>query len=513
MERKDKHISKFLHGALPDPEIPADDAWAGMSDMLDAPQDQGAGVAKWHARLWKSIGKFKGLFILISTVVTVSAVIALVVFNGHKTEYRPTAPSSIPSEHRNSANKVSTSDSVTEKRKTAIRRQNTANIPATANSATDRVKTGGNEGTVKSGTRGQKVSEHVAPTRVGAQPKIPDNAGPTRTSSHTRKSDTYAPVISGRNAHVRNHSREDQPDNAFPNIPAQSESARNKPKSTGLLVTNQTNITPVSHEKTTSASSSEHLLNSLEPLPGHFEGPKSDLSKLVQKPLLNVAQPTPKKQNSLLTNLHFGPEWNINRAFASPDYMLTGTDGHKHPLRLAIPGVFVSKSWKRHTATFIFNPLHSYFGEKERVAQRLDTIPSADSTLQQISRNTNFIKAFGLDFSLQYQYQLTRGLSLVGGLSYARYSSALLRKETEYPNGMVVDEGYLTARSREALKSYVRPEQWNIRVGILFYSRTVFNSRLQVGINTIIPLSNLSHNGFKSVKSPNSQMSIRFLIR
>lgn len=511
METKDKHISKFLHGALPDPEIPADDAWAGMSDMLDAPQDQGAGVEKWHARLWKSIGKFKGLFILISTVVTVSAVIALVVFNGHKTEYRPTAPSSIPSEHRNSANTVSTSDSVTEKRKTAIRRQNTANIPATANSATDRVKTGGNEGTVKSGTRGQKVSEHVAPTRVGAQPKIPDNAAPAPTFSYTRKPDAHPSAARGRNTRTR--SRENQPISASPDVPTQSENVRNAVKLTEFLTTNQTTITPVSHEKAISSTPANGFLNSLEPLPGHFKGPKSNLSKLVQKPLLNVAQPTPKKQNSLLTNLHFGPEWNINRAFASPDYMLTGTDGHKHPLRLAIPGVFVSKSWKRHTATFIFNPLHSYFGEKERVAQRLDTIPSADSTLQQISRNTNFIKAFGLDFSLQYQYQLTRGLSLVGGLSYARYSSALLRKETEYPNGMVVDEGYLTARSREALKSYVSPEQWNIRVGILFYSRTVFNSRLQVGINTIIPLSNLSHNGFKSVKSPNSQMSIRFLIR
>ena len=34
MKNKNKNIDKFFSGKLPDPEIPADDAWEKMNDML-----------------------------------------------------------------------------------------------------------------------------------------------------------------------------------------------------------------------------------------------------------------------------------------------------------------------------------------------------------------------------------------------------------------------------------------------------------------------------------------------
>lgn len=511
MKRKDKHIDKFLHDPLPEPEVRADDAWAGMSGMLDATANDEANGVKWPAQFWKSLGSFKGLFIAFSAVVTVSAVIALIVFNSHKTETRQTAPSILPAEESNSTSAVSASDPVDEKTKPAIHRDNAAGDRAEADAGTGRIKTGAdsNKGTVNGNHPGQKVPEQIA-AHIVVQPKIPSHAGPAQASSYARKPNARSAVARGRSVQVRSH--ENLPDIPSPNALIQPENARNAQKLTEFPVINRTNTTSVGHEKTISAPSAERLLNSLEPLFGHFTSTPSDLSKLIQRPVLNETQLAPKKQKSIFTNLHFGPEWNITRSVISTNYMLTGADSTKHPLRLAIPGVFVSKSWNRHTATLIFNPLHSYFGDKERVAQRVDTIPAADSTLRQVHRNTNFIKAFGLNFSLQYQYRVVRGLSLVGGLSYARYSSALLRKETDYTNGIIVDEAYLTVRGKDALKSYINPEQWNLRLGILFYSQTVFNNRLQTGLTTIVPLSNLSLGGFKSVKSPNFQMSIRFLV-
>ncbi|SDE30027.1 hypothetical protein SAMN04487996_104297 [Dyadobacter soli] len=98
--------------------------------------------------------------------------------------------------------------------------------------------------------------------------------------------------------------------------------------------------------------------------------------------------------------------------------------------------------------TFIFNPLHAYFGDKEVITQRMDTI-----------------------------------------------------------------RGYLTVKGRDALESYVQPQQWNIRAGILFRSPDVFNNRLQFAWMTLIPVSNLSLRGFKSVRSPNMQVSLRFLVK
>lgn len=511
MKRNDKHIDKFLRDPLPEPEIRADDAWAGMSDMLDATANDEMNSVKWPAQFWKSLGSFKGLFIAFSAVVAVSAVIALIVFNSNKAEYRQIAPSGIPSEHRNTTD-VGNANPVTEQTKTAKYRANTA-VDRDASSETDRAKigTGSSESSVNGNHPEQKASELITARRIESKLKTPDHAGPAHVSSYTRRRNAHSSAAPERNARI--HKVDDQPDISSPNTLARSENAGSAQKPTEFSVVNRANTTSVSHEKTSSAPPAGSLLNSLEPLRGHFMGSPSDLGKLVRKPVLNEAQPKPKEQKSIFTNLHFGPEWNITRSVVSTNYMLTGADSAKHPLRLAIPGVFVSKSWDRHTATFIFNPLHSYFGDKERVGQRVDSIATADSTYREIYRNTNFIKAFGLNFSLQYQFQVTRGLSLVGGLSYARYSSALFRKETDYANGTILDGSYLTARGQDALRSYINPEQWSLRVGILFYSRTVFNNRLQTGLTTIIPLSNLSLGGFKSVKSPNFQMSIRFLIR
>ena len=512
MKRKDKHIDKFLRDPLPEPEIRADDAWAAMSDMLDATPNDEANRVKGPAQFWKSIGKLKGLLIAISAVVTVSAVVALLVLNNNKTGNRQTAPSAIPAEQGSAADAPRVSDDTNEKSKIATHRKNSGALTET-DSVPGRVKTGlgSTENAVKGGHPDQKVAERIPAKPTGTQSKIPDNTGPTRNSSPTRKPDAHESVTSGRNTYSR--VRERQTDITLPDVLPQSGNTRNSEKSTQFPATNQTAITPVSHEKTTSTPSAGGPFNSLEPLPGHFTGTPGDLSKLVQKPALNEAPPAPKKQASLFANLHFGPEWTITRSIVSPNYMFTGADSTKQPLRLAIPGIFVSKSWNRHTATFIFNPSHSYFGDKERVAQRVDTIPSPDSTMRQVNRNTNFIKAFGLNFSLQYQYHVVRGLSLVGGLSYARYSSALLRKETEYPNGSIGDQAYLTARGNNALRSYMNTEQWSIRAGILFYSRGILNNRLQVAWMTIIPVSNLSLTGFKKVKTPNAQLSIRFLIK
>lgn len=532
MKRIDKHIDKFLRDPLPEPEIRADDAWASMSDKLDATANDEANRIKGPAQFWKSIEKLKGLLIAISAVVTVSVVVALVVFDSpiqdpaavktklerntskSETEQVNIATSS-PSEKFPSA---ITSPEITPSETTTAR----SSTAATSHAISD--VSAGNPAISRSGRIENKSSHllsrpagssriHTGTTRAtrpqetrvsaGAHEKK-HNALPGRT---TIESGNKPGAFSGR---VTRESEND----TFPDHVTRQNNAASQANSSKSGQAPQETVPSFSYEKNAYAAPAQMPLNNLVPLAGHFKSMNSDLSKLIQKPALpNAPQPTVKSRSPIWKDMHFGPEWNITRSIVAPNYMFTGADSTKHPWRLAIPGVFVSKSWNRHTATFIFNPLHSYFGDKERVAQRVDTIPAADSTLRQVKRNTNFIKTFGLNFSLQYQYHVVRGLSLVGGLSYARYSSALLRKETDYTNGIIVDDAYLTARGQDALKSYMNPQQWNIRAGILFYSRGILNNRLQVAWMTIIPVSNLSLTGYKKVNSPNIQLSLRFLVK
>lgn len=562
MKRNDKHINKFLNEPLPDPEIPADDAWASMSDMLATGSVEGANHQSQLSNIWKAIARFKGLLIGASVVVT-SAVVALIVLNAETKNQKHTENQSINSNIQDSASDHTdlktnalkpgtehTGISTTSPSETSPSEALTSETPSSRKipSTTTSPETIPSKITHAPGAVGAagRDASNVAPENpvISGNRRIEDKSKrsvtPPASSPRMRTGAAQARTTRPRDTSVAAGVREDQQD-AFPGRAAHEN--RNEPGAFSGRVTRETEnsvfpghitrqnstappanklssgqavqetIPSFSLEKNTPAAPAQISLNNLASLSGRFESKYNGLGRLVKKPVFpNTPQTPVKSRSSIWQDVHFGPEWNINRSIVSTNYMLTGADSIKHPLRLAVPSVFVSKSWNKHTATFIFNPMHSYFGDKQVVAQRVDTLRITDSTFNPVYRNTNFIKALGINFSLQYQYQATYGLALVGGMSYARYTAALLRKEIEFL-GNVSPEAHLTVKGRDALQSYIRPQQWNIRAGILFRSRTVFKGRLQAGITFIIPVSNLSANDLESVKSTNVQGSIRFLLK
>lgn len=524
MKSKDKHINKFLHEPLPDPEVPADDAWASMNDMLNAASGgQGTNGSGKLSQFWNSVVKFKGFLIATSSVVVTSGVVALLVLT--KQANSPEVASNQPGSVEHGDLGLNTTPS--------------ASIPSSINTGTKTVEP-------KAPNGFPAVSEitaiHSGKVATGANPITSGNARPTETdlaktgrslskdnskkrstdsglarSTSARTTSTHTTDTHMVRAHANasrasvTHTRDAHTPNERTNEPT------GIPKGPGLIP--QEKFASVSPEKNNAAEkggegpAAKPAINLLQPRAGHFKSAGSDLTRFIKKPVQHAAQPSPKRRNPVLTSVHFGPEWIVNRSVVSTEYMLTGADSVKHPWRLTIPGLFVSKTWNRHSATFIFNPLHSYFGDKALVAQRVDTIRVTDSLFHRVEHNANLIKGFGVNFSLQYQYRFVSLMSVVGGISYARYSAALLRGETVYSTGAIIDESHFRAKGREALRSYIRPQQWNIRAGLLFHSPEVFNNRLQFAVITIIPVSNLSLRGFKDVKSPNIQGSLRFLVR
>lgn len=542
MKRQDKHINKFLRDPLPDPEIPADDAWAGMSDMLDAAENHGANGRGRFSQTWKSIGKLRGLLIVTSALVLTSAVIALIILNTETKNQKSANVQSVKSNIQDSAlakTAVKTpslhpdtnlfSAATTPSESTSPKAAGAPSPVASKNRIISNERTelkSKNSPTAANSRRTHTAGARTGGPRTGDTRMADVHTGSKRagsSSTHgkptgTRTSDLLAggiqaDVTRAGNAPAPASTHANRRD-AFPN-PINRQNEETSPKNQlNPGQAGQETIPSFSPEKNTNAIAAQTSLNSLEPLAGHFEITNNDLSKLVKKPnAANQPQPPVKRRSSIWQGVHFGPEWNINRSIVSTDYMFTNADSIKRPARLVIPGLFISKSWNRHAATFIFNPLHSYFGDKERVAQRLDTIRISDSTYYVNRYNTNFVKSFGMNFSLQYQYRVFSLFSLVGGVSYAKYSSALLFREVEYSAGFVVNEKHLAAKGQETLKSYIRPQQWNIRAGILFHSPDVFNNRLQFAWMTTFPVSKLSLNGFRSVKTPNMQLSLRFLIK
>lgn len=194
-------------------------------------------------------------------------------------------------------------------------------------------------------------------------------------------------------------------------------------------------------------------------------------------------------------------------------YLLTGADSIKRPARLAIPGVFITKTWNRHAVTFIFTPTHSYFGNNDLVSRQTDTTRVADSIFTVRQHNVHFYKAIGMNFALQYQFETTSWLSLAAGVSYSTFSGALFRRDLVTSTGAVVNSELLSAKSREAMSGLINPNQWAVRAGIIMHPGALWNGRLQIGSTAIIPVSTLTPYADRPKKWLNAQIFLRLLIK
>ncbi|MGV3600484.1 MAG: hypothetical protein ACO1N1_04715 [Dyadobacter fermentans] len=532
MKRKDKHISKFLRDPLPDPEIPADDAWAGMQRILDTAGSLEASEPDKLSPFRPSPWTFKRLLIGLSAVTVTLGIIAWVIFQNAETplvehpgkklfdnagtplsenaetplaDYADTPLSSNtdtpPPTIKMLPKSISRPDSMT-----AVKRSSRRNREVQHSKMPDKnIKSGTTEAEADLGNakKSQNISIDLANPNKTEQASddlsAPDNAG----RRVAKGNDTDFGNVSARRANTTS-------------LTARNANERENDGYTDIVHSNAGNAaaTPMSVPAADDVPASKSLLTRIAPLPGHFETHARDLSARIVKPDLQpTAQPSPEARKPVISRWHVGPEWSLFEPFYETEYLLTGADSIKRPARLAIPGIFVSKNWNRHAATFVFTPSHSYFGNFDRVAQKIDTIPSQDSTLTSFQANTNFIKATGLNFTLHYQYGVTRWLSLSAGASYARFFRALFRKETVTGSNPPVPGNHVQARGREAMNGFIDPQQWTIRAGVIVHPHFFLDGRMQTGLNVIVPVSNMSRYSPTRIRSANAQIFIRLLVR
>ncbi|ACT94251.1 hypothetical protein [Dyadobacter fermentans] len=533
MKRKDKHIGKFLRDPLPDPEIPADDAWADMQRMLDTAGIPEANEPDKLSPLWPSPWTLKGLLIGLSAVTVTLGLIAWVTIQNAETplaehpgktlfdnagtplsenaeaplaDYADTPLSNDtdtpPPTTKMLPKSISGPDSMT-----------TLKRPSSRNSRVQHSKMPD-----KNMKRGTTEAEGDLGNTKKSQNLSIDLPNPDKTEQAS--DDLSAPNNAGRR--IANASDMDLKNvsasraNTTSSRTARNANERANDGYTDVANSNTGNAaaTPMSVTAAGDVPASKSLPTSIAPLPGHFESHMRDLSARIVKPdLLPAAEQSPEARKQVISRWHVGPEWSLFEPFYETEYLLTGADSIKRPARLAIPGIFVSKNWNRHAATFVFTPSHSYFGNFDRVAQKTDTIPSQDSTLTNFQANTNFIKATGLNFTLHYQYGVTRWLSLSAGASYARFFRALFRKETVTGSNPPVPGSHVQARGREAMNGFIDPQQWTIRAGLIVHPHFILDGRLQTGLNVIVPVSNMSQYGPTRIRSANAQIFIRLLVR
>lgn len=545
MSKKNQHIDKYLHGKLPDPDIQADAAWEQMNGMLNAAAGAaGAGSSGPLSAVWKKLLGAKSVVLSTAAGIAGLSGIALAVLHFNTETPNPAKKEGVKIE--NHAPELTSAPVIPE----------TIETPATGIAGYD-----SSHGKTAGKVAGHEVHDLAA--RSAAKPKIAD---PTEKSQ--AKTSRSAPNINSANLHettlppairavtdraATNREATNRPttkrnaikpDLALPagKTPERSTATQSSidafsAENTGTSPENTTNefrnsrrAATAETERTSQASTSNEapvnnainhtprqnatLLHALNPVKGHFNARNIDLSKGVAIPKPSVKQQAVKLREPLASNIHFGPEWSTTMGSGDKDYLAGGgLDSVNRPLRLLIPGLFVTKTWGRHGLTFTFTANKTYFGNNKIIRQTTDSIPTGDSTIGVNRYNTRLVKATSLAFALHYQYVATRWLSLNAGAGYDVFTGALFRAEMENWQGRFFQGGLTKLKRSGEMSSYIEPQLFTLRAGAIVHPDVNGSRRIQVGCNLMLPLSNVSQDPKHTLKAGNGHVFLRFLIR
>ncbi|TLU98953.1 hypothetical protein [Dyadobacter luticola] len=481
-----------------------------MDNMLNAAAGAG-GAASGQAGKWFSgLTKLKSVILISSTVLSVSAVVIYKTFNADiesnnnqksarniKSEITINAPSEVKAEHitENTSNNI---DSVLleSKGKLSIKSDSTFSNNA------DSEKLTFNERLISSGSDRNNTEKSVSHEKM-----ISSNIGkPKDNSENIARFSKRTNQVKFNNSKRTNRAEFNNSENnnsavsVFRNDKRFSKSA-NQGNEKHEVKTDLPNV--FSAKKTEPILSAEKQINIqiLKSRNAQFANFDPHLTKKViaKNPL---KQPEKEKITSD-RSFHVGLDWSLNSSLNTTKYLLTGADSINHIGRHVIPGIFVTKNWKKSSATFTFSPYQSYFGDNKTVSRLPD---SSNTDSSKSYHNKRFLKSTGLNFSLQYQYHLTRLLALNAGVSYSLFTAALFRPQFENWQGKFLDEKLSTLKSKE-MSQYITPHLFAVKAGLAFTP-----GRFQLGFNVILPLNNVSKSQDFPLRTLNGQVYLRFLV-
>jgi hypothetical protein len=489
---KNRHINKYLSDKLPDPEIPADDAWENMNDMLNS-----AGSPKSPGE--KVLANLKWPLLSIIGI----AISALMVFK-FAFEQNPSNEKRNPKQTELSHPKPQNGE------QHGVRSKGSASLSIKENALNNlgkrildkdldyrKVK---NPDTSANGNKPEKIlvkntknnTQPVEPDQVAAQPAIARNnthifsdktAGPNSFANNSNSS----PLRRSRKKEEANY--KSQRDNS--NIPIRSES-------------NAMQLYPLGAAPVGSGRDTRNTFEvwPLVALKGQHGNSLPNLGNKINVPVSNAVNPRSSKNEK---TFHVGLEWNLTSPFKKTDYLFAGKDSVNKPANLLIPALVITKNWRAHQLTFSAAARQSYFGNQKTIVQVADST-FGDSSLLYYNYKYNLIKATGLNFSLQYHYHFARAFALGAGASYTVFSNALLRQTTQNWADKVWDGPIVRLQDKGQISEYSKPWQIAIKAGLLYDP-----GRFQMGFNVILPVSEISRSSGFSIKEPNGQVFVRFM--
>lgn len=485
MKNKNKNIDKFFSEKLPDPEIPADDAWGKMNDMLNATPAVG-----------KAGHIFKGsAFKLLSGLILVGIVsVGVVLF--------------LNNDKKDVANKSEKPIKET--------------VSAAEKSNVGIAKVGEIEKSEKS-EKSEKGVENE--TVAGAGPdKGVEKDKSTNTDLETRKDPEIEKGGTKAKYPGRSNLVTSAPDNNSKSAKPTLKPKRNVSKSAvrknvagerdeqfGVQAQNQKSARESSSDRGVAADRNKRpeaaalsLLKSLRFKPHSYDPRFSAKIRTVTQSDSKIARSIAKESNE--DSFEVGLEWSLISPLKKTDLLFTSIDSTRKPALLLIPGVYVSKSFrKNHSLTLSASAYQPYFGNNGKLAQDPDSVSVPDSSL--VLLRTTLLKTAGVNLALQYQYEFVNHLKIGAGVAYSRIFGALVQEQLFNDRGEPLHPVLVTLRGSEQIGRYLNKDIFYFKAGLLYEI-----GRFQTGINILAPLNNFSASPKYPVRQVNGQLFLRFRV-
>ncbi|WP_439555630.1 hypothetical protein [Dyadobacter sp.] len=500
MSKKNAHINKYLTDKLPEPEIPADEAWANLNGMLGAAPASGSAPANGispagGAGGGKLLGGLKWAAIALTSTTITAVLVVKLALSPNVADTKPAFKQAHPAETKTLEDTLSTQQqtALDSKEKSDAVPQMDQDVHVWENEAAK-----------------PQSSSLVPGTEKLSQQKMSEN-----TPAQSEKSGN-APALNERQKNIKPTQRQI---NNVPAFAALSPSARASGNSGNQVYVTKQNLQNNRYRSNVN-SSDQVARNTEQPVEnsrlalniskkvgtkGNFDGKKISLDSriTVRQPATSPIQPEEKEPGSF----HIGLEWNLNSPFTKTSYLFAGKDSVSKPANLLIPALVISRSWNAQQLTFTAAARQSYFGNNKTALQLIDPA-FGDSSL--IYYNYKLIKATGIQFSLQYHHRIAGAFSLGGGVGYSLFSNALLRQTTRNWQNREWNGPLVIRATKKEVEGFMKPSQFTLKAGLLFQPGHNPH-RFQAGFNVILPVTNISRFQGSAVRELNGQLFVRFM--
>lgn len=216
------------------------------------------------------------------------------------------------------------------------------------------------------------------------------------------------------------------------------------------------------------------------------------------------------RKNNMLSSFHLGLQWNAPMPLQGTSDFFKGTNAKPNAYSILIPEIYISRDLGKkhvHNIHLQLNPLQQYLAGNKEVFSYTGRRSVQDSTM--VIRTTKLSKASGIGISLQYNYNFNAKWGVGLGMNYSFYSRALLHSETvDLTDNTLLSDSLFSIRRSSINWAYLNSR---ILAGKLEFSYNFI--KFKAGAAAFVPISNFTLHPDRNIRAVNGQLFIRWEIK